>query len=195
MSKKHGVMARRAGGDLAGGAVNREERRRVRGALRGVYSRLIALKSRQPITGGGIMSALEEVGVRVDTTTAGLLEQHVATGVPPGIHPGRHVGSVQLPTMVRQDAGSVMRDKAFVNAYEGLRQRVSVEKGQISLGLIELGREGRVVGPREVADVLMASGVSGDVRLIEAVALVAADEAGGVIDAPTVHRSTPKLKR
>jgi hypothetical protein len=64
----------------------------VRAALRGVYSRLLALKSRQPITGAEIASALEELGVRVDTTTAGILEQHVTPNVPPELHPGGSVG-------------------------------------------------------------------------------------------------------
>ena len=73
------TMAREGGGQ--GVRENREERKQVRGALRGVYGRLLALKSRQVITSAEVMSALEEVGVSLDPTTASILEQHVPSGM------------------------------------------------------------------------------------------------------------------
>lgn len=106
---------------------------------------------------------------------------------------GKHVGSVKVPVSSRQDPEGVSRDKAFQNAYEELRQRVGVEKGQISKGLRDAAKGGRQVGARELSEILSQCGVSGDTRLVDAVSLLAADDEGGAIDVGGVHRAITSI--
>jgi len=103
------------------------------------------------------------------------------------------VGSVKVPVSSRQDPEGVSRDKAFQNAYEEMRQRVSVDKGLISKGLKDAAKGGRQVGARELSEILSQCGVSGDARLVDAVSLLAADDEGGTIDVGGVHRAITSI--